>query len=87
MFDTFNELWRELAERSVITDAEYRDTNFPQCYRTVAQFTAPFTDPANAVHRAGLRLDLVDQLRLRHAKTPLPERGRIWHMPLLANWL
>ena len=60
MFDTFDALWRELAERGVITDAEYRETNFPQCYRTVEQFTAPFTDPANAVHRAGLRLEHVE---------------------------
>jgi len=31
------------------------------------------------------RIDLVDQLRLRHAKVVLAERGWIGHMPLLAN--
>ena len=60
MFDTFNEIWRALADEGVITGDEYRDTNFPQCYRTVEQFTGPLTDPASPVHRAGLRLDHVE---------------------------
>jgi hypothetical protein len=33
------------------------------------------------------RFDLVDQLRLRHAKAALPERGWFEHMPLLAKRL
>ena len=57
MFDTFNELWAELAGEGVITGDEYLATNFPQCYRTVEQFTAPLTDPKDPVHMAGLRLE------------------------------
>jgi hypothetical protein len=33
------------------------------------------------------RIDLVDQLCLRHAKAALAKRGWIGHMPLLANRL
>jgi indole-3-acetate O-methyltransferase len=60
MFDTFNEIWAGLAAEGVITQAEYLATNFPQCYRTVAQFTAPLKDSASPVYRAGLRLDHVE---------------------------
>lgn len=60
MFDTFNEIWSDLADQGVITREEYVDTNFPQCYRTVEQFTAPLTDPGNPVYRAGLRLEHVE---------------------------
>lgn len=60
MFDIFNELWAELAEEGVITSEEYADTNFPQCYRTVEQFTAPLRDPDSPVYRAGLRLEHVE---------------------------
>jgi SAM dependent carboxyl methyltransferase len=49
MFDTFGRLWAGLA-----------DTNFPQSYRTVAQFVAPLTDTSNPVCRAGLRLEHVE---------------------------
>ena len=60
MFDTFSEIWAELADQGAITRGEYVDTNFPQCYRTVAQFTAPLNDPGNPVYRAGLRLEHVE---------------------------
>lgn len=60
MFDTFSEIWAELADQGAITRDEYVDTNFPQCYRTVAQFTAPLNDPGNPVYRAGLRLEHVE---------------------------
>ena len=39
---------------------EYADTNFPQCYRTVEQFTAPLTDEANPVYQSGLRVSHVE---------------------------
>ncbi len=61
MFDTFSRLWRGLADEGAITSAEYANTNFPQVYRTAAQFTAPLQDPASPVHRAGLRLEDVEQ--------------------------
>ena len=60
MFDTFNALWAALRDDGTITEAEYINTNFPQSYRTVAQFTAPFRDEANPVHRAGLRMEHVE---------------------------
>jgi hypothetical protein len=44
----------------------------------------------SGLDRAGAlfeRFDLVDQLRLRHAKAALPERGWFEHMPLLAKRL
>ncbi|MGI9412412.1 MAG: SAM-dependent methyltransferase [Hyphomicrobiales bacterium] len=60
MFDMFNEIWAEFRDRGIITQTEYLETNFPQCYRTVQQFTAPLNDPENPVHRAGLRLEHVE---------------------------
>ena len=57
MFDIFNELWAELRDEGSIDSDEYLDTNFPQHYRTVEEFTRPFRDPDNPVHRASLRLD------------------------------
>lgn len=60
MFDTFSEVWAELADRGAISREEFVNTNFPQCYRNVEQFTAPLKDPANPVHQAGLRLEHVE---------------------------
>jgi SAM dependent carboxyl methyltransferase len=61
MFDTFSRLWRGLADEGVITSAEFANTNFPQVYRTAAEFTAPLQDHASPVYRAGLRLEHVEQ--------------------------
>ncbi len=60
MFDTFNALWRGLADEGVITREEYIQTNFPQCYRTVDQFAAPLRDEAGRVYQAGLRLEHIE---------------------------
>jgi hypothetical protein len=60
MFDSFARLWRGLAEEGVITQREFAATNFPQCYRTLEQFVAPFEDPGSSVRRAGLRLERAD---------------------------
>ena len=60
MFDTFNELWHGLADDGVITHQEYLNTNFPQHYRTVEEFTAPLNDKSSAVYKAGLRLEQVE---------------------------
>lgn len=65
MFDTFARLWRALAEDGTITDAEFRATNFPQAYRTVDEFAAPFRDQDSPVHRAGLRLEDIGTLHTR----------------------
>lgn len=92
MFDTFDMLWRGLAEDGTITAAEYTNTNFPQVYRNQAQFTAPLRDPASAVHRAGLRLEHVEE---RHLVCPFGaaflehrDAARFAHeyIPTLRSW-
>jgi hypothetical protein len=60
MFDTFSRLWAALRDEGVITADEFINTNFPQSYRTVEQFTAPFRDASNPVHQAGLRMEHVE---------------------------
>jgi hypothetical protein len=92
MFDTFNEIWAELADEAVITPDEYVNTNFPQCYRTVEQFTAPLKDPGNSVYRAGLRLEHVET---RVVPCPYakefgdhgdPDRFAREYIPTLRSW-
>jgi cyclopropane fatty-acyl-phospholipid synthase-like methyltransferase len=65
MFDTFSDLWRRLADEGRITGEEYRNTNFPQHYRTQAEFTQPLLDPDDPVYRAGLRLEHVEERVVR----------------------
>jgi len=65
MFDTFARLWRALVEDGTITEAEYHATNFPQHYRTVEEFAAPFHDSAGPVYQAGLRLEDIGTLHTR----------------------
>ncbi len=60
MFDTFDRLWRALAEDGTITMAEYEATVFPQYYRDVEECSAPLIDPNNPVYQAGLRLDHIE---------------------------
>ncbi len=60
MHDTFNAIWAGMCAEGAITEAEYLATNFPQCYRTREQFTAPLTDRSDPVHQAGLRLEHVE---------------------------
>lgn len=60
MFDTYDTLWAKLRDEGVITGAEYIDTNFPQHFRTVDEFTAPLLDESGPVHAAGLRLEHVE---------------------------
>lgn len=64
MFDTFAALWYGLAGEGVITPAEAQATNFPQVYRTQAQFCAPL-EPGGAAHAAGLRLEVVESRVVR----------------------
>lgn len=65
MFDTFNDLWRGLADEGRITIAEYRNTNFPQHYRTQAEFVSPLAETENPVFGAGLRLEHVEERVVR----------------------
>ncbi len=60
MFDTFAELWAGLRDDGTLTAEEFAATNFPQCYRTQAQFTAPFLDETGPVYQAGLRIEHVE---------------------------
>ena len=78
MFDTFSALWRELASDGTITGAEYANTNFPQVYRTVEQFTAPLRDEGSPVYRGGLRLEHVES---RHLYAPTPRRSSSTRIP------
>ena len=92
MFDTFNLLWRRLVEQGRITEQEYRGTNFPQVYRTAAEFTAPLRDEASPVFRSGLRLEHVEE---RHLVCPYavafkehrdPARFAREYIPTLRSW-
>jgi len=57
MFDTFNALWQHFADEGTVSSEEYLAMTFPQCYRTVGEFTQPLLDTASAVYRAGLRIE------------------------------
>jgi hypothetical protein len=57
MWETFNALWQRFTAEGVISGQEYAAMTFPQCYKTVEEFTRPLTDPSDPVYRAGLRLE------------------------------
>jgi hypothetical protein len=57
IFDTFNDIWRDLVANGGITDAEYRAITLQQYYKSLAEFTAPLSDTSDPVHEAGLRLE------------------------------
>ena len=92
MFDTYNELWRDLADRGTIAPDEYRNTNFAQCYRTVDQFCAPLIDRENPVYRAGLRLKHVETRVVRcpferdFADRGDADRFAVEYIPTLRSW-
>lgn len=93
MFDTFNKFWMELADDGVVSQEEYLNTNFPQHYRTVEEFTAPLRDKSNPVHKAGLRLEHVET---RLVRCPFEEdftnnhqdaaRFAVEYLPTLRSW-
>ena len=56
MFSKFAAHWRNLANQNIITEEEFAAASFAQHYRTLQEFTAPFTTPHSAVSKAGLRL-------------------------------
>ena len=56
MFNTFAELWSNMRNEGIITSDEFKNTAFPQYYRTVEEFCAPLKDQSSAVYQAGLRL-------------------------------
>jgi hypothetical protein len=92
MFDTFNALWRELADEGRISKGEYLSTNFPQVYRNAEEFTAPLRDCGSQVHHGGLRLEHVEE---RHLVCPYAksfavhkdaERFAREYIPTLRSW-
>jgi hypothetical protein len=101
MFDTYDAIWAELVREGRISEAEYRATNFPQHYRTVAEFTQPFKDMNSPVFRAGLRLEHVETrvVRCPYARDFEAHRDprkfaheyiptlRSWSEPVFANGL
>jgi hypothetical protein len=92
VFDTFNTLWRQLADEGGITHDEYLRTNFPQVFRTTEQFTAPLHDEKSDVRAAGLRLESIEW---RIQECPFarsfkehrdPERFAREYVPTLRSW-
>lgn len=93
MFDTFSEIWASLVDEGLITQEEYLNTNFPQCYRTKEQFTAPLDNENSPVYKAGLRLEHVES---RVVRCPFeqdfsenhkdPERFAREYIPTLRSW-
>jgi hypothetical protein len=67
MFDSFARHWRDLFTAGRISEAEYVNATFPQFYKSLEEFAAPFRDPASSVRKAGLRLEHISTLR-----TPCP---------------
>jgi hypothetical protein len=58
-------LWRSLVDDGIITQDEFLNTNFPQCYRTKEQFVAPLAAETGAAYQAGLRLEHVESRVVR----------------------
>jgi len=56
MFDTFASIWKGMRDEDIISREEFINTSFPQYYRTVEEFCAPFREKNSAVYQAGLRL-------------------------------
>ena len=54
MHERFGAHWRALHEAGAITKEEVARATFPQYYRSVAEFRAPFDDSGSAVRLAGL---------------------------------
>ena len=56
MFNTFASIWKGMRDEDIISREEFINTSFPQYYRTVEEFCAPFKDNDSPVYKAGLRL-------------------------------
>ena len=56
MFDTFADIWGQMCNEGTISESEFINASFPQYYRTVEEFCAPFKDSDSPVYQAGLRL-------------------------------
>lgn len=69
MFSRFSAHWQNLVQQNIITEDEFIAATFAQHYRTVDEFTAPFSSPDSAVLQAGLKLTSV-----KTQLTPCPYR-------------
>ena len=56
MFNTFADIWGQMCNEGTISESEFINASFPQYYRTVEEFCAPFKDSDSPVYQAGLRL-------------------------------
>jgi hypothetical protein len=92
VFDTLNALWRQLVDEGLLTEDEYRRTNFPQVFRTTAQFTSGLLDQKGDVWAAGLRLESIER---RIQECPFarsfeehrdPDRFAREYVPTLRSW-
>ena len=79
MFDRFATHWRDLAGAGAISQGEYEAGTLQQFYRNVAEFEAPFKDPASPVRQArletGSRLHARDRVPVCY-RLPLARRRR-----------
>lgn len=57
MHERFGAHWRALHAAGAITKEDVARATFPQYYRSVAEFRAPFDDPSGAARQAGLVLE------------------------------
>lgn len=60
MFDTFDDIWKELIGAGRITEEEYISMTLPQYYHTVDEFSAPLIQESNRCYKAGLRLESIE---------------------------
>ena len=92
MHASFAKHWRGLRDAGAISDAEYRAASFPQFYKTVAEFRAPFDDAHSAVRRAGLLLEHCETritpcpYAARFATERDPKAFAAAYVPTLRSW-
>ena len=60
MHGQFCEHWKAMADEGRITQEEFRNTNFPNHYRTVDECRRPFDDATSALNRVGVHLDSIE---------------------------
>ncbi|MGI9333870.1 MAG: SAM-dependent methyltransferase [Gammaproteobacteria bacterium] len=93
MFDTFNALWKRLADEGVITQDEYQRTAFQQFYKNLDEYCAPLRDTTGPVYEAGLRLESAETrvLRCPYEQHFAQHGGRVEafadsYIPTLRSW-
>ena len=59
MFESFNRHWRDHWQSGIITEEEFISATFPQHYRTVEEFSQPFTGNDCLANKIGLKLNKI----------------------------